>query len=534
VPPPPLAASVPRELHATPTSRFALTNRFAYIPAPCFTKTRDQSGHAHDPCFACHVHSEPPNDVDDGDLQLTFSLPPSAAHNPWTNLFDPPVTHGRQPDDDAVLAYVRRSNYFDGAELALPRALDRSKDADGAPRPFSGFRPDAWYAFDARGFDHRPDGAFTGWRAFAYAPFLGMFFPTNGSTDDVLVRLAPLLEEDEGGHFDARIYGVNLAIVEAVITRRAVPIDPTDERDLGVDLDRNGVMGIASRVGFGRGMRYVGRARRDPPAGFVPTPGLFPLHTEFLHSVRYLDVGPDGVTMSARMKELRYAQKVRWLDEADLSRLAAREKTEQAMSPDGVTYFVPQGDRGVYNGVGWLFQGFIEAIDGALRPQSYEETVSCVGCHGGIGATTDSVFSLPRKLAASGPARGWYHWSQHGLAGTREPRRRDGRYEYTVYLEANGAGDDLRENAEAEARFFDAAGRLKPSAVERLHDDAATLLLPSPERAVALDRAYLAIVREQSFIRGRDPVLTAATQVYAEAPVGQPTGVSVKDVIAPP
>jgi hypothetical protein len=510
-------------------ARFALGNRFAYIPAPCYTKTRDgASGPAHNPCFACHVHSKAPNDVDDGALQLTFSLPAAAAHNPWTNLFDPPVTHGPQPDDDAVLAYVRRSNYFEGHDLAIPRALDRLEDPDGSPHAWDGFRPDAWYDFDDHGFDHRPDGAFTGWRAFAYAPFLGMFFPTNGSTDDVLVRLDPRLREDEDGRFDARVYAVNLAVVEAAIARRSVPIDPTDETRLGVDLDGNGALGIASRVAFGRTMHFVGRVRLDPAPGFVPTPGLFPLGTEFLHSVRYLDVGAGSegmqVRMAARMKELRYARKARWLSPSALAVLAAREKVEEAVSATGVTYFAAHGDEGVTNGRGWLFQGFIEGRDGALRPQSYEETVACVGCHGGIGATTDSTFAFARKQA--GPARGWYHWSQHGLAGLPEPRRRDGGYEYTLYLTANGAGDDLRENAEVQERFFDARGRLRPDAVARLHEDAGTLLLPSPRRAVDLDRAYLAVVRDQSFVRGREPVLAPATHVYEAAPIGEATGVA--------
>ena len=116
--------------------------------------------------------------------------------------------------------------------------------------------------------------------------------------------------------------------------------------------------------------------------------------------------------------------------------------------------------------------------------------MACVGCHGGIGATTDSIFSLPRKLSTGGPAGGWFHWTQHGLSGLREPRRRDGRYEYTLYLEANRAGDELRENAEVLARFFDDQGVLRPAEIARLHADIGTLLMPSRARAIDLDRAY--------------------------------------------
>jgi hypothetical protein len=225
------------------------------------------------------------------------------------------------------------------------------------------------------------------------------------------------------------------------------------------------------------------------------------------------------------MKELRYAKKLRWLSPRELESIVAREGTEQAASPDGVEHFVPQAG-GVYNGKGWLFQGFIEDAAGALRPQSYEETVACVGCHGGIGATTDSVFALRRKLPAPGFARGWYHWSQRGLAGTPEPRDADGTYEYTRYLAANRAGDELRENTEVLSRFFDDTGRLRADAVAALHRDVGALLLPSPARAIALDQAYRAIVREQTFVRGRDAVLAPPSHVYERGPAGEATGIA--------
>src|SRR3546814_10725129 len=42
-------------------------------------------------------------------------------------------------------------------------------------------------------------------------------------------------------------------------------------------------------------MHYVGRARREQDAGRVhAAAGLFPEGTEFLHSVRYLDIAGDG------------------------------------------------------------------------------------------------------------------------------------------------------------------------------------------------------------------------------------------------
>jgi hypothetical protein len=201
-------------------ARFALANRFAYIPPQCYTKTRGEGGRANNPCYACHVRSEPPNYVNDDDLQLTLTLPVAAGLNPWTNLLDPPVARAPRASDDDVLAYVRRSNYFDEQGLTLARALDGLPGDGGTGRhEWGGFRPDAWFSFDDRGFDHRPDGTFTGWRAFAYYPFPGTFFPKNGSMDDVLIRLDPRLQEDAEGRYDPRIYEINLAMVEALVTR---------------------------------------------------------------------------------------------------------------------------------------------------------------------------------------------------------------------------------------------------------------------------------------------------------------------------
>jgi hypothetical protein len=535
-----------------------LENRVAYIPPQCFTKTRadDDAGHtpARNPCYVCHTRSRPPNFTDDQDLQVILSLPVSARNNPWTNLFDPPalrparsgdardmrnVGNVNERSDEEVLRYVREDNYFDDqGNIRLARALDAPPaawDGDGNG-VWDGYRPDVWFRFDDRGFDHRPDGAFSGWRAFAYYPFPGTFFPTNGSADDVLIRLDPSLQENAAGTFDAHVYEVNLAIVEGLITRADVPIEATDEAALGVDLDLDGHLGRATRVAFDGSpdgtatrMRYVGRARDAGPGGAMPiAPGLFPLGTEFFHSVRYLDVGKDGqVTMAPRMKEVRYTKKVEWLTYKQLRARAVTETLEQEQSTDGVREMLWARERGMFNGFGWMLQGFIEAADGALRPQWFEETVPCVGCHGGLGVTTDSIFSFARKIRAGRDAtRGWFHWSQHDLRGIAEPRRSDGQYEYALYLREAGAGDELRENGEVLQRFFDPAHALRAAALERLHGDIAYLLLPSPERALDLDRAYRAIVAEQSFRLGRDAVLAPAHNVYALAPIGEGTGIA--------
>jgi len=515
-----------------------LRNTIAYIPPQCFTRTRGDDGRPKNPCYACHTRSEAPNFVNDEDLQVTLRFPVPAANNPWTNLLAPPLARAPAMSDEVVLAYVRETNYFDpDGHIALARALRKPPAAwDGNGNgQWDGFVPDVEFAFDDRGFDHRADGTPTGWRAFAYYPFVGTFFPTNGSADDVLIRLDPALREDGAGHLDAVVYAVNLAVVEALVTRTDVAIDAVDEVALGVDLDLDGRLGRASRVAFdagrqGRGatrMHYVGRARTLQDGGQFPiAPGLFPLHTEFFHTVRYLDVGSDGVvTMAPRMKEVRYARKAVWMTYDALKAHVELEARAAATNPDrthGVEWF---RESGVANGLGWYFQGFIEAQDGALRPQSLEESAFCEGCHGGIGATVDGVFSFARKVRGEGPARGWFHWSQHGLGGLPEPRRRDGQYEYTLYLREAGAGDELRSNAEVLGRFFDGRGELRPEEVNALHSDIARLLVPSPSRALDLDRAYRAVVLEQSFDRGRDAVLAPSRNVDAHPVVGGRTGI---------
>ncbi len=273
-------------------------------------------------------------------------------------------------------------------------------------------------------------------------------------------------------------------------------------------------------------MQWVGKAGELQRAGSLPiAPGLYPVGTELFHTVRYLDV-VDGVpTLARRMKEVRYAKKVRWESYAIARANATREAREEDESIDLVHDVHVQRELGVYNGRGWILSGFIEDAQGALRPQTSEELAACAGCHGGIGSTTDFTFALARKTS-EGPAHGWFHWSQHDVRGLPEPKRADGQFEYTTYLSLAGAGDDTHDNAEIAARFFDERGALRASEVKKLHEDVATLLLPSPGRALDLDRAYKAIVDQQSFDKGRDVVLSARPRVHARVPVGEPTGVT--------
>ena len=95
-------------------------------------------------------------------------------------------------------------------------------------------------------------------------------------------------------------------------------------------------------------------------------------------------------------------------------------------------------------------------------------------------------------------------------AGSLEP-------EILRYFRRVGGGDEFRANREILSRFFP-GGRLDPAAVRRAeargHHDIRDLILPSPVRALLLDKAYMAIVREQSFAHGRDALPEPALNVW--------------------
>lgn len=532
------------------TNSVVVNNPAAYIPAQCFTKTKDEAGVVHNPCLNCHLNSKEPNYINDFDFQETFPFREVTKKNRWSNLFKDRNQTVSLLSDAAVLEYIRHDNYRDenGSILLAERLKQVPKewDTNGNVR-WDGYVPDCYFDFDTEGFDKTPEGGYSGWRAFAYYPFLGTFWPTNGSTDDVLIRLPELFMHDGEGNFSLEVYKINLAVVEAYIKQTDIPLGfSVDERSYGVDLDLDGSQGSASRIAYrwetpaydvttrttyGYAMHFVGEAYETELAHALPiAPGLYPQGTEFLHSVRYLDLGEDNssVRMSKRMKELRYAKKVAWNSYPQLYNVVSTEIKAVHDFPDRLRTFRGNAEIGLSTGLGWYYQGFIEDKEGDLRPQNYEETMACIGCHSGIGAVVDSTFVFPRKMGAEAKQNGWYHWSQdtEGLAGIKEPVLADGRYEYTLYLEQNGAGDEFRGNTEIMGMFFDENGTLLPEKLEVLHQDIATLLIPSPARAMELDKAYYVIVREQSYIYGREGHVSPVENVHKDAAPEETTGVS--------
>ncbi len=519
------ASTVTADLKST-----TLRNPAPFIPPQCYTKTVGTAGTVHNTCFTCHTNGFRPDFINDRDLQLEYAFPAEVEKNHWTNLFQDRGQQVAALSDQQILAYVRTSNYFDSnGSITLAKALTRvpaawDHDADGQ---WSGYVPDSYFNFDDEGFDRDPSGAYTGWRALAYYPFPSTHWPTNGSFDDVLIRL-PQAFRMQDNQFDITVYKLNLAILEALIKKRDIDIPPVDENAFDVDLDKDGMLDMATRVVYdwapteGRYMHFVGDAfllQRQQKVRLAA--GLFPVGTEFLNTLRYIDIAGDGAIRPApRLKEIRYAQKMKWLTYAELETLAMNEIKERNDFPDRLKLPIGNLEDGLSNGKGWVLQGFIEDAAGRLRPQSFEETASCIGCHGGIGATIDSTFSLARKLDGSTFQRGWYHWSQKDLRGIKEPRvefmRAGTQYEYCFYLMYTNGGDEYRANTEVTDLFFDSHGHLKKDMAEKLHDDISILLYPSPQRALALNKTYKLIVAEQSFRRGREAIVGSAEKVHAE------------------
>ncbi|MBN1838674.1 MAG: hypothetical protein JW802_01370 [Campylobacterales bacterium] len=548
-----------------------LYNETAYITSQCYTKTEDESNPniLHNPCFSCHVKNKVPNfTLYDDELQRAYDFPAPALKNPWSNLFLDRTQAVNAISDEAILRYVREDNYLKNGKIILQEKLNNLQPSwdFNDNQQWDGYVPDCYFHFDEEGFDTAPNGEYTGWRAFAYYPFLGTFWPTNGSTDDVLIRLAKPFQEDENGRFDKEVYKLNLLIVESLIKQKSLAIAPTDEKRYGVDLNQNGTLDVADEIVFNWqqptydaqslklsnfSMSYVGHAKKLLESNdYLIAPGLYPKDTEFLHSVRYINIDKNGeITLAPRMKELRYGKKHFWYPYFQLSNAGMEDLKEKESSPDNVDTYVGNIETGLNNKIGWYYQGFIEDAKGELRPQSYEETLFCVGCHNNIGAIADSTFVYQRKFEKGTHKEGWYHWSEKGFKNIKDMLLPNGESEYVRYLKNNNAGDEFRDNEEVMEKFFvkgwekdakniekelliklenpdsvlDSYWKVKKEAILKLKNDISYLLLPSKQRALTLNKAYKVIVEEQSFIYGRDAHVKPVTNVHKEVTSKQMT-----------
>ncbi len=454
-------------------------NQAAYITSECYTKTVDSRGRKHNPCYACHINSKEPNYTNDEDLQASYDFPEYATKNHFTNLFKDRTKEVKKISDSDILKYVKQNNYKNLA-YKLKKHLPKNWDVNGNGK-WDGYILDCNYHFDPNGFDRDMYGNLTGWVAFSYRPFLGTFWPTNGSTDDVLIRLPKKFWKDKNGKIDTKIYKANLNILKEQM------------RDSADNYHRY-------FVGLAKDIRAV--------------PRLYPVGTEFLHSVRYIDIKNGKATMAKRMKELRYAKKVSYLTYSDLKFQAGKDAQEVLDNPDELEVFrVGNAEKGLYT-KGWFYQGFIEDKKGELRPQNYEETLYCIGCHSGIGATTDTTFAFPRAF-------GW-KWM-----GNANLKIADKDNEYKNYLLHNASGDEFRDNYEVLHKFFTKDFKPKKKAFERLKNDISYLLMPSAKRALKLDKAYKVIVDEQSYIYGREGHIKPFKNVYKKVKQAQSTKLDV-------
>ena len=531
-------------------STISVHNKAAYVTSQCYTKTEDINGGVHNPCFTCHINSEAPNYIDDYDLQESRDFGEYTKTNRFTNLFKDRTEAVADISDEVILSYIRENNYKDSDNnliLAqklnnnLPEQWDVNKNGK-----WDGYIPDCYFNFDGEGFDKSPDNNYTGWRAFAYYPFLGTFWPTNGSTDDVLIKLPVEFQQDSDGNFDLTTYKVNLAIVESLIKKSDIDLEvEVDENDYGVDLDKSGSLGTASKIAYNWAkysynsttglyynfaMSYVGKAKTLLESNeHLIGPGRYPVGTEFLHTIRYIDIDEnnESIKMAPRMKELRYGKKFVWLTDGQMKGSAMGEIKDKDDFPDRIRTIRGNTEEGLLTGLGWVYQGFIEDQNGDLRPQNYEETQYCIGCHSGIGAITDSTFVFQRKFEDINKSFGWYHWSKdsNGLVGISEPKTSDGRDEYELYLKQNHAGDEFRDNDEVIEKFFDENGELKQDQLDIVKTNIAHLLYPSTQRALKLNKAYKVIVDEQSFIYGRDTHIKPISNTYEEVEIGASTGI---------
>lgn len=430
--------------------------------------------------------------MDDIDLQVAYSFSDLGTRNHWSNLFEDRTARIAAVSDEAISAYVDEDNY---SELA-----GRLREAG-----FQGWVPDLAHldraagAFDEHGFAR--DGSH--WVAYNYKPFPSTFWPTNGATDDVMIRLPERFRTTSGGAYSPDIYRANLAILEALI-KGAPEIGclPVDERVACRDLDGDSRLGRIERIR--RLDAWVGAAE----GAFIDT-HLYPEGTEFLHTVRYLGIDAEGgIVPSRRIKEVRYMRKWRAFAKPVYARRYQLEAFEKEAG--NLPGYHNLGAWGLDNGSGWSIQGFIEDRDGRLRVGTFEENLACMGCHNSIGSTIDKTFSLARKVDG---ARGWGYLNLRGMPDA--PNMGETRGEIATYLERVGGGSEFRHNEEMAARWFTADGRLDADKVARARD-VHELITPSRERALRLNKAYLTIVQDQDYIFGRDPSLTPPEHVYPE------------------
>jgi len=463
-------------------------NREAIVPPQCYTKTAG----TYNPCYVCHQDTIPTreNVMNDGELQVAYSFSDLGMANHWKNLHEDRAERIEAISDEAIRKYIDEDNYSNLAS--------RLQEAG-----FKGWIPDLLslqmgaQAFDENGF--ALDGS--GWVAFNYKPFPSTFWPTNGSTDDVMIRLAKPYRSTKSGIYSENIYRANLAILESRIKGLdQIECLPVDEAPLGIDLNGDGKLGTIHSIS--KLDAYVGAAE-----GYFIDTFLYPEGTEFMHTVRYVGIDDAGnIGIPKRMKEVRYMKKWRAYPKAVYARQYQLEAYEKEAG--NLPGYMNLGHYGLDNGNGWSIQGFIEGSDGQLRANTFEENLFCMGCHNTIGTTIDKTFSFARKVDGT---KGWSYINLRDMPDA--PSYGESQGEILTYLQRVGGGSEFRNNEEMRQRWFNEDGSVNVEKVLAAKDVYA-LVTPSPERALQLNKAYKTIVEDQDFIFGRDAILTPPENVH--------------------
>lgn len=477
--------------------RSRIFNQEAPIPPQCYTRTEGTNN----PCYTCHQtypDRSRPNTMWDGYLQGEYAFSELGETNHWLNLFVDRRDQIARMSDEDILDYIAENNYTPFMER-----LEQAEDWNG-PVPFIRDLHKGASAFDEQGLAR--DGSH--WVAFNYKPLPSTFWPTNGSTDDVMVRLPENFRQTrcDGNPLSKDLYLANLSMMEMAIKELdSITVPEIDETQICEDIDGDGQLSMTSTMV--RQPHYLGMADKVPV-----TDMLYPEGIEFLHTVRYVGIDDKGNTgPSTRMKEVRYMTKNRFYNSAHLKSLYGNEHQEKAEG--NLPTYTDHGDQGMDNGFGWMVLGFIESADGSLRPQTNQEQRFCMGCHTTVGTTIDQTFAFPRKVTGT---EGWGYIDLKGMPDAPAIHQQTG--EIAQYLQLAGGGNEFRENDEMQGRWFHEDGRLNHQAMADA--DVYTLISPSKERALKLNKAYKLIVEEQSYLYGRDATVTPAKNVYRKIDPG--------------
>ena len=386
------------------------------IPAQCWIETSYGTQNA---CLYCHTDYlakiKHGNAFPLGEDQVLYSFPsPDMNKVLWRNtIFPQEISERLQKEgialpDSGDVAYVRRDNWQPAFEKARPTANSEWLNRESSEFVlFPALNPSHLFPYrakdptsggthgfvDADGFVRDEKEAFTGWRAINFFPY-GIFTPLSGSVSGIYIRL-PRPFRSEKGNFNQEIYQKNLDLLELNLKNRSY-----------------------------KETHYYGDAFKEKVVR-----GFFPVETEFAHPLHYVDLNADGEfgekvdgvvdnktvtyefpgTRSRRVKELRYMYKWKEVGIDDID--------EDAHYDDFV--IGNEGQGWVDNNAGWLLAAFIEDRRGELRPQTTEELMQCIGCHGKVGNTVDSVWSFERKL----PAEAGWREMDYGAYDSKNPQR---------------------------------------------------------------------------------------------------------------